>query len=763
MDDDQDKLLEEASQVVRQQAAEMVRALDSSNMREALKHSSNMLCELRTSNLSPRSYYELYMKVFDELRHLETFFMEEHRKGRKMADLYEKVQHAGNIVPRLYLLITVGSVYIQTKEQPAKDILKDLVEMVKGVQQPIRGLFLRYYLNKCCKDKLPDVGNEYHGVGGDSTDSIEFLLTNLSEMNRLWIRMQHTGSVKDKTRREKERNDLRVTVGENLVRLSSLQGVTLDIYKAVVLPRTLEVVTISKDVISQQYLMDCIIQAFPDDYHLNTLEPLLEACTQLMPAVDVKGVLINLMDRLSNYAGERQGDIDILKKLDVFALFKRYIDKIISDQQGSMDVRKLLELEVAFLRFSLKCYPLNSDYVNCIYESCLLMIEKTEGLVLDPESMNNIVQLLTVPLETLSLAILSMRHYPLLMAYLPFIFRKQVAHRIVKAVITTKTALNTVESCERLLDYIQPLLLDSKDSQQPSDDYEFEEEQEAVAKMVHLISAESGEIHYNLIQMFERLFRQGGSRRVLHTYPSLIFAYMRLCRKSVSASQSFDLETIFKACLEFVDTVSGLNPQLGLRLNLQIAQCINLVDREKEYEELAYEFASQALLLYQDKLQAESRFSALMLITGTYVWLNCFEEENYDTLALNCAQYYLKLGEKRDQFAAQMAALRLFSRKSTENEGKVVSIFAKAQRIAALAKEPALYPALFSHFVYCLEKDFPGVEDSSAAALLDLTRKKLAEAEKAGALTSEARIHLNSTVDYVRQQKAAGKFQGVTV
>lgn len=762
MDDDQDKLLEEASNVVRQQAAEMVRALDASNMREALKHSSNMLCELRTSNLSPRSYYELYMKIFDELRHLETFFMEEYRKGRKMADLYEKVQHAGNIVPRLYLLITVGSVYIQTKEQPAKDILKDLIEMVKGVQHPMRGLFLRYYLNKCCKDKLPDIGNEYHGVGGDSTDSIEFLLTNLSEMNRLWIRMQHTGSVKDKIKREKERNDLRVTVGENLVRLSSLQGVTLDIYKAVVLPRTLEIVTVSKDVISQQYLMDCIIQAFPDDYHLNTLEPLLEACTQLMPAVDVKGILINLMDRLSNYAGERQGDIEILRKLDVFALFKRYIDKIISDQQGSMDVRKLLELEVAFLRFSLKCYPMNSDYVNFIYESCLLMIEKTEGLVLDPESLKNIVQLLSVPLETLSLAILSMRHYPLLMGYLPFVYRKQVAYRIVQAVVNTKTVLDTVENCERLLEYIRPLLVDSADTQ-GGEDFEFEEEQQTVAKMVHLITASELTVHFSILQMFEKFFRQGGARRVLYTYPSLIFCYIRFCRRVHLESQSVDLDGIFKACLEFVDTVSGINPQLGLRLNLQIAQCINLVDAEKEHEETAYEFASQALLLYQDKLPAEARYPALMLITGTYVWLSCFEEDNYETLAHNCAQYYLKLSKKNEQFAAQMAALRLFHNQSTDNEAKVKSIFAKAQRIANNAKDPSLYPSLFSHYVYCLEKSYPGVDDSTASSLLDLTRTKLSEAERAGVLTSDSRIHLNSTVDYLRQQKNAGKFRGVTV
>ena len=53
-------------------------------------------------------------------------------------------------------------------------------------------------------------------------------------MNRLWIRMQHTGSVRDKSKRERERNDLRVTVGENLVRLSNLDGLDINKFKEMV-------------------------------------------------------------------------------------------------------------------------------------------------------------------------------------------------------------------------------------------------------------------------------------------------------------------------------------------------------------------------------------------------------------------------------------------------------------------------------------------------------------------------------------------------
>ena len=62
-----------------------------------------------------------------------------------------------------YLLCTVGSVYIKSMEAPSKDVLKDLVEMSRGVQHPVRGLFLRSYLTQISRDKLPDVGSPYEG------------------------------------------------------------------------------------------------------------------------------------------------------------------------------------------------------------------------------------------------------------------------------------------------------------------------------------------------------------------------------------------------------------------------------------------------------------------------------------------------------------------------------------------------------------------------------------------------------------------------
>ena len=52
--------------------------------------------------------------------------------------------------------MTVGAVYIKAKQVPTKDIMKDLVEMCRGVQHPLRGLFLRNYLLQSIKRELPE-------------------------------------------------------------------------------------------------------------------------------------------------------------------------------------------------------------------------------------------------------------------------------------------------------------------------------------------------------------------------------------------------------------------------------------------------------------------------------------------------------------------------------------------------------------------------------------------------------------------------------
>lgn len=126
----------------------------------------------------------LDMAVFDALRHLSNYLFDAHTTGRHhLADLYELVQYAGNIVPRLYLMITVGSVYMSVPDAPVKEIMKDMMEMSRGVLHPIRGLFLRHYLSGQTRDHLP-VGLDTGYVCHFSSVDTRFLIGLRSQASR---------------------------------------------------------------------------------------------------------------------------------------------------------------------------------------------------------------------------------------------------------------------------------------------------------------------------------------------------------------------------------------------------------------------------------------------------------------------------------------------------------------------------------------------------------------------------------------------------
>jgi len=67
-------------------------------------------------------------------------------------------------------MATVGSVYMSIPEAPVKEIMKDMMEMSRGVLHPIRGLFLRHYLSGQTRDNLPTAATRsaYHTSNGDT-------------------------------------------------------------------------------------------------------------------------------------------------------------------------------------------------------------------------------------------------------------------------------------------------------------------------------------------------------------------------------------------------------------------------------------------------------------------------------------------------------------------------------------------------------------------------------------------------------------------
>jgi vacuolar protein sorting-associated protein 35 len=225
-------------------------------------------------------------------------------------------------------LITAGSVYIQSHEAGSEKIIDDIISMLKAVQNPLRGLFLRYYFLKMCKDRLPDTGSGYETENRGIKEAIEYIHINLRESTNLWMRI---GGGRDKAKRQKEKNDLKTLIGENLMRISSLEGVNIKIYKQLVLPKMLELIQNSKDPMAQEYLLDCMIQGFPEEFHINTLPELLNTCSkECEKEVDMKAIFIALMTRLSSYLSDSGNVIENVENgFSVYELFSTNIKELV--------------------------------------------------------------------------------------------------------------------------------------------------------------------------------------------------------------------------------------------------------------------------------------------------------------------------------------------------------------------------------------------------------------------------------------------------
>ncbi|KAM6543606.1 hypothetical protein CsatB_008053 [Cannabis sativa] len=772
--EDDEKWLAEGIAGIQHHAFYLHRALDDNNLREALKYSAQMLSELRTSKLSPHQYYELYMRAFDELKSLELFFKDESRHGVSIVDLYELVQHAGNTLPRLYLLCTVGSVCIKSKEVPAKDVLKDLVEMCRGVQHPIRGLFLRSYLSQVSRDKLPDIGSEYEGGADTVMDAVDFVLQNFTEMNKLWVRMQHQGPQKEKM--EKERRELRDLVGKNLHVLSQIEGVDLEMYKETVLPRVLEQVVNCKDDLAQYYLMECIIQVFPDDYHLQTLDTLFSACPQLQPTVDTKTILSQLMGRLSNYAASNVDVLPEFLQVEAFSKLSSAIGRVI-EAQVDMPIVGAITLYVSLLTFTLRVHPDRLDYVDQVLGECVKKLIGKPKLD-DNRATKQVVALLSAPLEKYddTVTALTLSNYPRVMDYLDNGTNKVMAMVIIESIMKNNTCISTADKVEVLFELIKGLIKDlDGTSIEELDEEDFNDEQNAVARLMHMLYNDDPEEMLKMICTVKKHILNGGPTRLPFTIPPLVFSALRLVRQLegqdgevVGEELPTSPKKIFQLLTQIIEILSSVPfPELALRLYLQCAEAANDCDLEST----AYEFFTQAFVLYEEEIaDSKAQVTAIHLIIGALQKMNVFGIENRDTLTHKATGYSAKLLKKPDQCRAVYACSHLFwvdDQGGIKDGERVLLCLKRALRIANAAQQMTnvtrgtsgpvtLFVEILNKYLYYFEKGNPHVTNTAIQGLVELIRNEL----ESDSTTRTSDPFFSSTLRYIQFQKQKGGAMG---
>jgi vacuolar protein sorting-associated protein 35 len=130
--------------------------------------------------------------------------------------------------------------------------------------------------------------------------------------------------------------------------------------------------------------MEAIIQVFHDDFHLRTLDALLEATGQLQPEVNIKSIIISFIDRFASYAQRERDEVvpvdgdgetekpDADKKpgipddLPLFDIFWSQVSNTIK-QRADLSIEDASALLVSLMKFSLSCYPDKLDHLAKIF------------------------------------------------------------------------------------------------------------------------------------------------------------------------------------------------------------------------------------------------------------------------------------------------------------------------------------------------------------------------------------------------------------
>ena len=102
---------------------------------QLLKNSITILSLLKVDALTPSNYYLLFTDIYDLIKETIEYYMREKMlKGISIKYIYESVQQCQYLIPRLYFMIISGSFYLELRPNDYRDILYDLLNVVKCVQ-----------------------------------------------------------------------------------------------------------------------------------------------------------------------------------------------------------------------------------------------------------------------------------------------------------------------------------------------------------------------------------------------------------------------------------------------------------------------------------------------------------------------------------------------------------------------------------------------------------------------------------------------------
>ena len=451
-DDNQKKLVASSIEIIEAHGFLMNRNVDLVKLDEAIDHAAELIGPLRTSELTPENYYTIYHVATTSLFAFSTGIADRAKiDNRQIAEMYEVCQYKMECLTRLYLMIVIGKELAVRGVVRITDMLEDLMDMTRGAQDPIRALFLRHFFVSIFKQDLPDKTQK------DMEKSLMFLLNNFAQMNRMWVRI---ANIMANDARREERARLSVLLGMNIQSIAALHGMTVEVYAHAVLPFLAKHVELCEDDMAQGFILETLVHAFPEDFHIATIDKLFSIFGRVEEGVKVLNIVNQLLDRFLSYIG---GLVDPEQGRVVFVTIAKNIEELFSE--GNLALTDKFETLEKLLMFALKMSPNDVRNIRNLMKFIDFHIELAinDEPLTDPNASDKLRLFLECPLSSLESGELlyELEYLPILVDRLLPEDRKILAVKICQLMIRSKAVIGDLDQLKFFLSTTVSLVKES--------------------------------------------------------------------------------------------------------------------------------------------------------------------------------------------------------------------------------------------------------------------------------------------------------------
>ncbi|KAJ1368277.1 hypothetical protein KIN20_029375 [Parelaphostrongylus tenuis] len=319
--------------------------------------------------------------------------------------------------------------------------------------------------------------------------------------------------------------------------------------------------------------------------------------------------------------------------------------------------------------------------------------------------------------------------------------------------------------------FLHSLLVDQTDQPTNAPETEdFEDEQHLVARLVHLIQAESPDEQFLLLNNARKILGAGGKIRIKYTLAPIVFELYKLILRFVQLKDEENWEAkIRKMFMCAMGTIGALittaeMSELPLKLYLEGAMVADKVPLS-DSASIVYEFISKAMSVFEDELsESRERLNALSLITGTMLEIGNLPSENWLTLVGQIViAASAKMFKKADQTQTMCTVVSLYWKGQTaesngpvRNGEKVVEVLKKATKIASQCLEPIVQQQLFIKIIdtllYYYEDNCLEITEDMLVELLSRTKDNAVQLD-VSAEADALEKHLAMTLQHIKRFK----------